>query len=197
MWRGPALLLVLASCAAAEHEQAAAVAAEVVESFEVQPYVVSGSTITQLRTALRALRPAASDGARFDAITRWEIKYRYQFDPDAIGGCGTAGAQVHLEMHMEFPTLAGDVPPQTRIALESYLTALRVHEDGHVKIDREIAAAVVEAVRATPAQPSCERLREAVRAATGRVMEEGHARNREYDAMTRHGATQGAVFPRP
>jgi predicted secreted Zn-dependent protease len=196
MWRAPAVLLVLAACATAEREQAAA-AGDVVESFEVQPYIVSGATITQLRTALRALRPAAGDGARFDAITRWEIKYRYHFDPDAIGGCGPAGAQVHLEMHMEFPTLGGDVPPQTRIAIESYLTALRVHENGHVRIDREIAAAVVEAVRGTPPQPSCERLREAVRAAAGRVVEEGHSRNREYDARTRHGATQRAVFPTP
>ena len=193
--------LLLGACATAEREQqpaapvAPAPATDVVETFEMTPYVVSGATLTQLRSAIRAFRPTTVDGKRYDAITRWEIKYRYSFAVDPSTGCAPAEPQVHLELHMELPALAGDVPPQARIALQSYITALRVHEYGHVRIDREVAAAVAAAVRSTPAQPTCEKLREAVRAAAGRVMEEGHSRNREYDAATRHGANQGAVFP--
>jgi len=188
-----AAVLLLAGC----HASYLATADPAVsESFDLQPYRVSGATTSDLRTAIRAARPATSDGTRFDAITRWHVTYRYEFVRDAIGGCAPANPRVALELRIEMPALSDDVPPQARAAVEAYLTALRAHEDGHIRIDRDIAAAVADAVRAVPAQPTCDGLREVVREAADRAMEAGRARNRAYDEQTNHGVRQGAVFPR-
>src|SRR5207253_6259156 len=59
----------------------------VTESFDLQPYTVTGASTADLRTAIRAARPATPDGVRFDAITRWHVSYRYDFVRDATGGC--------------------------------------------------------------------------------------------------------------
>jgi len=126
----------------------------VTESFDLQPYAVTGATAADLRTAIRAARPATADGARFDAITRWHVSYRYDFARDATGGCAPANLRVKLELKIEMPALAEDVPPQTRAALEAYLDALRAHEEGHARIDRGIATAVADAVAASCAIPA-------------------------------------------
>ena len=161
----------------------------VTESFDLQPYTVTGASTADLRTAIRAARPATPDGVRFDAITRWHVSYRYDFVRDATGGCAPANPR-------EMPALADGVPEQARTAVEAYLRALRAHEDGHVRIDREIATAVADAVRAARAQSTCDAVRSAVRAAADRAMDDGKARNRAYDEETHHGVLQGAVFPR-
>jgi len=168
----------------------------VTESFDLQPYTVTGASSADLRTAIRAARPATPDGVRFDAITRWHVSYRYDFVRDATGGCAPANPRVKLELKIEMPALADGVPEQARAAVEAYLRALRAHEDGHVRIDREIATAVADAVRAARAQSTCDAVRSAVRAAADRAMDDGKARNRAYDEETHHGVLQGAVFPR-
>src|SRR5439155_1625226 len=43
----------------------------VTESFDLQPYTVTGASTADLRTAIRAARPATPDGVRFDPIARW------------------------------------------------------------------------------------------------------------------------------
>jgi predicted secreted Zn-dependent protease len=163
------------------------------ETFAVQKYAVSGSSIAEVRRSMAAARPANADGRRFDSITFWHVNWHYDRskEPD---GCAAAGVRASLELTMKFPDFAA-VPERTSAAFSGFLTALRQHEEGHLRIDRGIASEVVEAVRAVPAQPDCGALDSAVQRAAQKAMDLGRARNAEYDARTEHGYLQGAVYP--
>ncbi|MGZ6143003.1 MAG: DUF922 domain-containing protein [Myxococcales bacterium] len=197
MRRSLLLLVLLAACAgelARPEPQAIADDAAVTESFEVRTYMVRGETLEEVRRAISAARPADSDGKRYDAITRWQVHYR--FDAEAgSAGCAASRPRVSLKLRMELPALDA-VPEQTRAEITPYLEALREHEQGHLRIDRGVARAVADAIRSVPPQFTCERLREEVRRAADRAMEEGRKSDRAYDDETRHGRTQGAVWPR-
>jgi predicted secreted Zn-dependent protease len=167
--------------------------ASIKEQFELQPYPVRGESVGEVRRAIAAGRPSNADGHRFDAITFWHLDWHL----DRVGekdGCRPGGVTVSLSLSMTFPDLAG-VPEPTRAAFAGFLSGLRRHEEGHLRIDRGIALSVAEAIRAVPAEQSCEELDAAAKRAADKAMDEGRQRNADYDAQTRHGAAQGATYP--
>lgn len=75
------------------------------------------------------------------------------------------------------------------------MTALQLHEDGHK--DHGVAAAqeVLSTITNLPAYPSCPELETAANTAGKSVIERYNQKDIEYDRVTQHGATQGAIFP--
>jgi predicted secreted Zn-dependent protease len=165
----------------------------VTETLEMQRYAVSGASVAEVRRSMAAARPADAQGRHFDSITFWRVNWHFDRDRRA-DGCAASGVRASLALTMKFPDLSA-VADGTSAAFAGYLEALRRHEEGHVRIDRGIAHEVVEAVRAVPAQPTCEALDDEAKRAAQQSMDRGRARNAEYDAETKHGYLQGAVYP--
>lgn len=162
------------------------------ETFEVRLYPVHGATRAEVRDSILAARPSYQ-GRRFDALTLWNVKYHYwnQWKPE---GCAPDAVRVELQLTLHFPDLE-NVSEVTRAAFTAYLAALRLHEERHAEIDRRIAEDLAAAIRAVPAQYSCEQLADEVKRAADRVIDQGRARNDAYDQDTDHGSAEGAVYP--
>jgi predicted secreted Zn-dependent protease len=156
---------------------------------EMNYYDIQGKDHASLIGALNA---ANSDG--FHASAGWSLGYEWKPRPQP-GGCGIGGFNTTLKMRMRFPrwTPPADAAPDIIARWQRYAAALRVHEDGHLdhgrSAERELKA-VVPAMTA----PDCGALDQALRARFNQVVEDYRKRDKEYDAQTGHGKTQGAVF---
>jgi predicted secreted Zn-dependent protease len=88
-------------------------------------------------------------------------------------------------------------PPDAPAALAErwgrFLSALRLHEEGHRELAVREGYEVLQAI--TGVRGPCAGMDDAVQAAAGGVSASYRQRHGQYDAQTQHGAGQGAVFP--
>ena len=133
-------------------------------------------------------------GREFAGRTDWKLSYRYEKGMDA-GGCKVRSVTTKLELGMSLPRWMP--PPGAPADLigrwERFMAALRMHENGHVQNARQLEG---EAKRALSALSSsnCGALDAALRARFDQMLEQGRARDRDYDERTGHGKAQDAVF---
>ena len=85
------------------------------------------------------------------------------------------------------PRLVGETSPEALDRWRRFIAALRTHEAGHARYAYEH----VGDVKAVLSGPSCANASAAGEAAIRRIAQHDVT----YDLETRHGATQGAVFP--
>src|SRR5260370_13306448 len=81
----------------------AAAEPKVSETFDY--YDVSGSTVQELRADLNRHRPADKAGKHFDAVTRWYIRWRYDYQTGS-DQCAIAGVVTTLNITITFPRLS-------------------------------------------------------------------------------------------
>jgi predicted secreted Zn-dependent protease len=89
---------------------------------------------------------------------------------------------------------ADDAPDRLVEKWDGYLQNLIKHEEGHRDMAVEASAEFTRAVAALPPAPTCDELDHNVRTLSRAIMKKLNADQKEYDACTCHGATQGAVF---
>ncbi len=157
-------------------------------------YAVRGATLEQLRADLKANGVADDAGQFYSGMARTGLGYTYRFR-DQPGGCGVADVRVVLQVSLTTPAWQGrwTSSPALASAWDRYLSALQVHEDGHINIAREAAdrlGAKVEALSA-PGCPALEARAKALRDEAMDALRQAHA---DYDRSTEHGRTQGAVL---
>ncbi|HEY4722749.1 MAG TPA: DUF922 domain-containing protein [Anaerolineae bacterium] len=150
-------------------------------------YDVSGSTENELRDQLDALGPVGFDGYKGDSTTRWYITWHWPTHQD--GSCQMDQTVVSYEIKVIFPRwkLTAGVSAQLVARWEQYTAALIEHEKGHVGLVVLNVPKVAEAVKGA----QCE----AANAVGEMMLAEIHKQEGEYDAITNHGAAQGARFP--
>ena len=83
-------------------------------------------------------------------------------------------------------------PAQAKDVLDEYLVALRQHELGHFELAKDAAERIDAAIRTLPAMASCKLLEAAANERGNRLLEEVRHKEKQYDADTQHGKTQGA-----
>ena len=157
-----------------------------IPNVSVEYYDVSGADVGAIRASMNARRPTdPRDGQPHDAVTSWHISFRYRNDP---GGCH-ASQDPEFSAVVTLPRLAneGGVSSETLARWRRFTAALEAHEAGHARWAYEHLGDVKAALSA----PSCAGAGAAGEAAIRRIALDDGA----YDQQTRHGATQGAVFP--
>lgn len=75
---------------------------------------------------------------------------------------------------------------------ERFITALNVHELGHYNLGKEAATVIGARILALPEMSRCEVLETAANNLGEQILNEYRERERQYDAATEHGKTQGA-----
>lgn len=70
---------------------------------------------------------------------------------------------------------------------------LEVHEEGHIALDRQYASQILQALQTMAAAP-CNSIRQQADAVANDRVQALRQANRNYDAATRHGRTQGALL---
>ena len=170
----------------------------------VSHYRIYGSTERELRSSLNnhpaRFSPPGNPSVRFpsgeDAHTWWYVTWHYDYQRFS-GGCRLTRITVRDDVTILLPEwhpLAG-----TSSALVSkwntYLRNLRRHENGHEQNSITASTRIASDLHGLSSFPSCPVAdATANRLGYARIKQANHA-DVTYDARTRHGATQGAVFP--
>jgi predicted secreted Zn-dependent protease len=180
------LLLALAAASVAAAPAATPPASPRVPHATMLYYAVGGATPAQIRARLNARAPASPDGFHGDAFTRWSFRWSW---PGSGNSCRLRQATVRLQIVVSFPRWTH---PQTATAAVAaawarYARALARHEQGHVDFARAHYPAVVRAIKGATCATA--------NAAAERQLNVIRRHDVSYDAVTQHGATQGARFP--
>jgi predicted secreted Zn-dependent protease len=160
-------------------------------------YEVTGNSATGLRAQLDRLGPVSKSGRRFDGRTDWEVRWNYSY-LDSAGGCRIDGVTLAVNVVFTLPrwSTAMAAPPVLRQRWGAYLEALQQHEDGHRDIALAAAREIELEIRAlSQNRLPCAALPATIDALGRRILGKHQSADDEYDARTRHGAVQGAVFP--
>jgi len=159
-------------------------------------YDVTGRTAQEIRAAMNAnpARPA-DQGEKVDAFTRWESRLDWSYS-GASGTCVTTSVTPALEITFTFPRWVSplDPAPATIQRWGTYLDALQLHENGHQQNGIDATRDAVGRVKAVRTA-SCAEFNAAASQVLQAALKVGNDADTRYDAVTRHGATQGAVFP--
>jgi predicted secreted Zn-dependent protease len=160
-------------------------------------YALTGSTADALRSEMTQLGPISkNDKRRYDAKTKWNVQWSYR-DAMTDKGCVITSADSNVDITYTLPKW--NTPSGATESLVSdwkrYMVALQSHEDGHR--DHGVAAhkAILRLLNSQPTTSSCRKLEATVDTAIARVIEYYQQQDLDYDRITRHGQTQGAVFP--
>lgn len=161
-----------------------------IPNLSIEYYEVEGHSAEAIRRSLDAQRrPDANDGTLVDASARWHIDWTWTGRADGVGGCVTNLASVRYFASVRLPRLAHPerVPEAVLARWTAYIDALERHEAGHLRYALEQIGTVQAALKAV----SCAK----ADAAATNALDPVKQHDQDYDRDTRHGATQGAVFP--
>lgn len=159
-------------------------------------YDVEGASEGAVRAALSRLGPIDSAGARHDAYTQWYVTWHFPLVRTDLG-CATGPVSTSMRVRITLPRW--QAPPEASIELvarwRTYLDVLATHELGHRERGLEAAADIEAELPLLGPKPSCEEAERIANQAAHQILERHRQADRDYDELTQHGATQGAVFP--
>jgi predicted secreted Zn-dependent protease len=162
---------------------------------QVRWYDVTGGTAGELRAQLDLHSPEDAAGVHHDAYTEWYVTWHFPLVMSE-SGCSTGPVATTLRVKVSFPRWQA-APGVDQLLLEQwerYLQALFEHESGHRDTALRAAHEISEVLGAFEQLPSCPEA-ETVASAAHAVLEKYRKADLDYDVETRHGETQGAVFP--
>jgi predicted secreted Zn-dependent protease len=127
--------------------------------------------------------------------TSWQLSYTYRTRGAAGGGCAVDSVTTKLDLKVRMPrwTPGAGASADLQSRWGRYVSALQTHEYGHVQTGRDFESSFKGAARALTA-PDCGALDASLRASFSALLKQANQRDIDYDAQTRHGATQGAYY---
>lgn len=161
----------------------------------VKYYQVTGSSALDLRESINRLRPKDDNGEGFDGFTRWKVRWRYRYE---LGddGCAASAVATFVDIETTLPKWSSRTAGAALAKQwNDYAQALRDHERGHADIAVRAAEAIQQQVSALPPTSTCLALEESIERRAAQLLERYRDEEAGYDTRTRHGATQGALFP--
>jgi predicted secreted Zn-dependent protease len=191
-WGSVATSVVASSASAAP---SAAAAGDFALSFveKTSTYAVRGARPADLVAAMSASGLTDSvDGSRGAAQTGYSATFKYDRAARA-GGCALTGARVSLTVTQTYPRW--ERPAAVEPASEEWwgkaLASMHAHEDGHKRIDVELAGDFLKRLKSLSLLPTCADVDAAVKGFYRTFQLEARERNAAYDRETRHGQAQG------
>ena len=187
-------LLVALGCATSHPENPAldTFPPGVVGSTDVTYYDIHGRTAAELVAEMRRAGPKTSEGS-FLGETQSPVRWTWQTRSSGES-CQLSSIKVVVNSQITLPRWAppADTEPGLFAQWNTFLADLATHEIGHKDISARGAKAILGRLHAI--NTSCASLNEEIRRRTDGIMTATRQEQVAYDADTRHGATQGAVF---
>lgn len=169
--------------------------AQVSEHLVYTYYTATADANSSLRETLNKATPIHIDDNPFHGYTKWNVKWHYRWIKQANGQCKITTVTTDVTGKITLPELLGATAEQIA-AFNRYVSALRVHELGHYDIGRETATVIDNGILALPQMSSCKELEATANALGYQTLDDYKAREKQYDASTNHGETQGASLDR-
>jgi predicted secreted Zn-dependent protease len=168
-----------------------------ISEFRVVTYTVSGKTINEISKSLEAnaMPDPNEPGSRYYALTRWQLFGDWTVRP-SLHGCEVVDGKVSVAITMTLPALVTpNVPSDVRQRFDTFMQKTVLHESDHVEITLHGAREYQRALSNYTPAPNCDILKSQLSTLFRQNFDAIQRANREYDAKTQHGRTQGAVFP--
>lgn len=161
---------------------------------EPYTYTVSAGSLAGLRSGVMNCPIRTQVAGSYHAITARQIAWSYGFSQSGAQ-CTITNVRVGLHITQLLPDFAPKVgTPQSVIdAWNTYHTNLLAHENGHVDVAKRYAADLVAKLNALGTN-DCSIIRAQAQTTVTSVLAALNATDIDYDAVTSHGATQGAVL---
>ena len=166
----------------------------VTEKYEY--YEVCGCCEEELHCDLKKKCVTWTDGKKYDSLTSWDIKWDHEYD-QASKTCAVNSFRPIINFTFRYPkwNRTNDAPNSLTEKWDRYLKNLIAHETGHRDMVVEAVKDLSRVVVQLPPAATCGDLDSNVQELFRKSMEKMKHDQREYDEATKHGGTQGAVFP--
>jgi predicted secreted Zn-dependent protease len=163
---------------------------------EIVYYDIVGDSAKELRRQMDANGPLGEDGKRMDGYTAWHVAWTYQYVPTA-DSCKFTELGITLAATITLPrwTAGNDTSSALVKKWQSYIAALRVHEDGHYSHGRKAAEEIKSLGQSLRTSDDCSTMAKLFDDQAASILERYRVADVAYDADTKHGETQGATFP--
>lgn len=151
-------------------------------------YEISGSTADELRAEMNQQGPLDPlELVRYDARTDWHISWTWPGYGN--GDCDLSKTTVSYDIKVTVPHWepASDADSKLIEQWNRYLNNLSLHEQGHVNSIVKNYPRVKEAIQ----RATCLTAEQAAQD----MLDTFQQANTAYDVQTKHGETQGAIFP--
>lgn len=154
-------------------------------------YVATAVPDRSLQSILNAASPIHKDGKVYFGNTDWHVQWNMWWSEGAGGSCRITRAKARISATIVLPKLVNaTVVQQNRF--DTLAAALRVHELGHYAIGKKAAADIERGILAMAPMDTCAALKAAADELAVETLDQYRAVERQYDADTDHGRTQGA-----
>jgi len=158
-------------------------------------YAISGNTARELRRSINLARPSSESIPR-DAMTTWRIEWKSSVDR-ANGECRLNTFTTSTTIVLTMPSWAAttNASPDLVKAWKEYFAALMKHEWGHAQLTLPVAAEIKKRAKEVAPRSDCDEYKRLITEQSRGLLRELDHQQKEYDRVTRHGVTQGAVWP--
>lgn len=167
------------------------------DSFTVRTnyYPVTGRTWTELRQSMSTARPW-KNGPPLDGRTDWHVQWQFHLEETAQGA-RLRSFDLTTTVTITLPSwqAPADADPALVETWKRFFANLKRHEEGHLAIARQAAAAVRQRIRPIQQAPTLRQLTDQLNAAARAALAEFRDRDAEYDRITQHGLRQDAWRP--
>lgn len=159
-------------------------------------YKIYGNNGADARRQIIDCAPKLSGDSEFTGYTSFRINWQYSYGLGDNNTCELFSVKVGAHIGMVLPAWQSSSYAERGFAdkWRVFMTNLTTHEQGHVALDEQYANAVMADLRNFSA-PSCYGVQNKVDALVRHRVDELNSANDNYDAVTDHGATQGAILP--
>lgn len=165
------------------------------EPLRIEYYDVQGTSGREVLNSMNERGPVGKDGVRYHGFTSWHVKWTYQFASNGklceIQSLKTESSGVMTLPKWDRPDRA---PTNLKQEWDRYSAALRVHENGHYNLGVSASNEITRRLSSLTNGAGCKALREEIDSKASAIISEFRAKEVDYDATSRHGATQGARF---
>jgi predicted secreted Zn-dependent protease len=158
-------------------------------------YRVYGYSPAQIREQIRRCSPVTSHNKKYSAETSYKVNWRYNSRKTADGLCKTTDAKVAIRMQITYPSWQPSAYDQSGLQSKwtRFIKALEVHEQEHLRLNREYARNLLRTIEDFPAT-GCSELSGKLRGDIDRLIAAVKNQHTNYDSASNHGATQGAIW---
>lgn len=163
---------------------------------QTEYYDIQGSTAQELRARMDRLGVRDSNGDVWDAYAKWHVKWRFWWT-NTGQSCRITRVETTVEITYTLPRWVGRSVGSSELQdqWDRFITALRLHEEGHGGIAKDCAARIEDAIATMGTRQSCKELEAAANSLGHRILDDSRGEEVQYDDRTQHGRTQGVRFP--
>lgn len=169
---------------------------QLTQRIEYKTYAVSGCNAEDISSSLRRSTNQSSAGRYEVGVTTSTTRYSYRYE-ESGGQCRLKGASIAADITVTMPELPNQqgINGDTLARWQSFTSALRLHEQGHVDIILKSAGVIKATFESQTQQMPCALLETTLKGAVQRETDVANAANEAYDNTTNHGVSQGVAFP--